>query len=403
MTLRLAWRNLWRNPRRTTVVVTAVAVGIAGVVFSMAINFGMVVQMVDKAIEIDLGHIQIHAAGFDENPELRVRLKDGGRGSERVLADLAGVAAYARRVRGEGLISSPRASAGVSVVGVEPRREAAITSIADSMTAGSYLNGDKRRVLLGEELARRLKVGVGDKVVLSVQDLSGDLAGEALRVGGLFRTVSTELDRSTIFVRIEEGQALLGFDEAVTEVVVLTEGRSRIPAVRAALEDRLEEVEVRTWEELRPILVYLVETFDQQAIAVYVAVFVAMAFGIANVMLMTIFERVREIGILTAVGMGRGRLVAMIVLESQLVTLAGLSLGYAIAFVGVELMSDGLDLSAFAEGLGSFGVGTRIIPVVRAMDIVIPTAVAIATALLSSLWPALRAVRLKPAEAVRHV
>ena len=369
----------------------------------MAINFGMVVQMVDKAIEIDLGHIQIHAAGFDENPELRVRLKDGGRGSERVLADLAGVAAYARRVRGEGLISSPRASAGVSVVGVEPRREAAITSIADSMTAGSYLNGDKRRVLLGEELARRLKVGVGDKVVLSVQDLSGDLAGEALRVGGLFRTVSTELDRSTIFVRIEEGQALLGFDEAVTEVVVLTEGRSRIPAVRAALEDRLEEVEVRTWEELRPILVYLVETFDQQAIAVYVAVFVAMAFGIANVMLMTIFERVREIGILTAVGMGRGRLVAMIVLESQLVTLAGLSLGYAIAFVGVELMSDGLDLSAFAEGLGSFGVGTRIIPVVRAMDIVIPTAVAITTPLVSSLWPALRAVRLKPAEAVRHV
>jgi ABC-type antimicrobial peptide transport system permease subunit len=118
---------------------------------------------------------------------------------------------------------------------------------------------------------------------------------------------------------------------------------------------------------------------------------------------MAVFERVREIGILTAIGMGRGRLVAMIVLESQLVTLLGLSLGFAIAFVGVALLHDGLDLSAFAEGLGSLGIGTRIVPVVRGSDVVIPTLVAIATALASSVWPALRAVGLKPAEALRRV
>ena len=122
MIWRMAWRNAWRNPRRTSVVVTAVAVGIAGVVLTMAVNYGMVVQMVETAISTELGHLQIHAAGFDQNPELAIRLEDGGREGAEALAALRGVEAWARRVRAEGLITSPRSSAGVRVVGIEPER-----------------------------------------------------------------------------------------------------------------------------------------------------------------------------------------------------------------------------------------------------------------------------------------
>jgi len=403
MILRLAWRNAWRNPRRTGILVVAVAVGIAGTLLTMALNYGMVFQMVETAIATELGHLQVHAPGFDANPELAVRLTDGGRKGLSTLDGLAGVRAVARRVRGEGLLSSPRASAGVRVIGIEPEREARITRIAASVTDGSYLDGVGRRVLVGEALAERLEVDVGDKVVLTVQDLAGELTGEALRIAGLFVTPSYELDTSTVYLRLDDGQSLLGLGGSVSEIVALADRRSRVPALRARLASELGDgAEVRSWDELQPVLVYLIEVFDQSALIVYGAVFVAMAFGIANVLLMTVYERTREIGIMRAVGFGRRALVATIVTESLLVTALGLGLGFAVALACVLWLGDGLDLSYFAEGLGRYGITSRIVPVLRSGDFTAPVGVAIVTAVLASAWPAWRAVRLRPAEAVRQ-
>jgi ABC-type lipoprotein release transport system permease subunit len=402
LTLRMAWRNTWRSPRRAAIVVAAVAVGVAGALLSMAVNYGMVVQMVDTVIATELGHVQVHAAGFDQNPELAALLRDGGAAGVGVLQELDGVRAFARRAIGQGLVSSPRASVGVRVVGIEPEREAAVSLIDDSITAGEYLDGGRRRALIGEELARRLHVGLGDKLVVSVQDLDGDLTGEALRVGGLFRTPSSELDRGTLYLRLDESQSLLGLDAAISELVVVADRRSRVRPLRDALATRLPGAEVRTWEELRPILVYLVDSFDKMAWYLFAAVFVAMTFGIANVLLMAVFERVREIGILLSVGMSRSRLVAMIVVESALVTLLGLALGLGGAFLLVAALADGIDLSRWSAGLTAYGVGTRIVPVLRPADLAAPTAVALITAGIASAWPAWRATRLRPAEAVRH-
>jgi ABC-type lipoprotein release transport system permease subunit len=402
LVLRLAWRNVWRQPRRSAVVVAAVAVGIAGVLVSMAINYGMMLQMVETAISTELGHLQIHAEGFDENPALETRLREGARAQTALLERTPGVRAFARRVRGEGLLTSPRASAGVRIVGVEPAREAEVSRVARSVTAGSYLGGAHRRVLLGERLASRLEVSVGDKVVLSVQDLAGDLTGEALRVGGLFRTPSAELDRSTVFLRLEESQALLGLGVGVSEVVVVAEEDSQIPAIRSRLLAADGGVEVRSWKELRPVLDYLVRAFDQQAVYVYLAVFVAMAFGIANVLLMAVYERVREIGVLMSVGMARRRVVAMIVAESMIITLCGLAIGFAVALAGTFALRDGIDLSRWSEGLAFFGVGARVVPILRSEDFVNPAWVAVATAAIASAWPAWRAARLRPARAVRQ-
>ncbi len=402
LTLRLAWRNTWRSPRRTAIVVAAVAVGVAGSVVSMAINYGMVVQMVETVIATELGHVQVHAAGFDANPELAVRLRDGGAAGVRVLEQLEGVRAFARRTVAQGLVSSPRASVGVRLMGIEPGREADVTRIADSITAGRYLDGERRRALIGEELAKRLHVGVGDKMVVSVQDLGGDLTAEAVRVAGLFRTPSSELDRGTVYLRLEESQRLLGLDSAISELVIVADRRSRVDALRDALVARLPDAEVRTWEELQPVLVYLVDSFDAMAWYVFAAVFVAMTFGIANVLLMTIFERVREIGILVSVGMSRARLVAMIVCEAVLVTLVGLALGLGGALLAVEALGDGIDLSRWSAGLSAYGIGARIVPVLRSGDFLAPGVIALVTAGVASAWPAWRAARLRPAEAVRH-
>lgn len=402
--LRLAWRNLWRAPRRTGIVLVAVAVGIGGVVLSMAIYNGMMFQMVETAIASELGHLQVHAPGFDENPLLRLRLEDGGRAAIRALEGRSEVLAFARRVRSEGLVSSPRANAGVRVLGIEPDAESRVSTLASTVVRGAYLDGEDRRVLLGEELATRLHVDVGSKVVLSVQDLRGDLTGEAFRVGGIFKSPSAEIDRATIVVRLSESQRLFGLGESISELVVVARDPEDIGLLQQRLQSELgEQGVVQTWQELRPFLVQIVELFDQTGWAMYAAVFAAMLFGIANVLLMSVFERTREIGVVLALGLRPRRIVAVVVLESLWLTLLGLALGYAVAALGVFLLRDGIDLSLFASGLSWMGIGSRIVPVIRPYDLIVPVSVAIITAGIASLWPSLRAARLRPAQAMRHV
>jgi ABC-type lipoprotein release transport system permease subunit len=247
-------------------------------------------------------------------------------------------------------------------------------------------------------------VGVQDKVVLSVQDLDGELTGEAFRVAGIFRTSSSDFDSRTVFLRLDESQRLLGLGEGISEIVVLVQRRSQIPELRRVLSAHLGEgVEVRSWDEIEPILKYFVEFFDETAWVVYLAVFVAMAFGIANVLLMSVYERRREIGLLMALGMRPRRVVAMVVVESLLLTLLGVGLGFGLAWLAAVANRDGIDLSFFAEGLAAYGIGSHVVPVVRLYDFVVPGLVAFATALLASLWPAVQAVRWRPAEALRQL
>ena len=402
MVLRLAWRNVWRNPRRTLVVVTAIAVGISGCLVAMAVNFGMVAEMIDTAIASGLGHIQIHASGWDEKPELKVRLDDGGASLRTVLDEAPDIRAWAPRLRSEGLVASPRGSVGVTIIGVDPAREPKISETADSITEGEWL-GERRRVVIGEALARRLKVGVGSKVVLTVQDLTAELTGQAFRVSGLMNTRSRDLDDGTVLMRIAEAQALLGMGAAISEVVITAIDRRDIAAIHARLEATLGAAsEVRTWEQLVPLLVYMVDTFDSMGLVLYAAIFIAMSFGIANVLMMAVYERTREIGMMRAMGMGRGRVVAMVIVESCFVTALGLAVGIGLALLGVAALSDGIDISRFADSMDAYGMGTLLKPVVRAQDFASPILVGSVTAVLAGLWPAYRASRANPADALRH-
>jgi ABC-type lipoprotein release transport system permease subunit len=290
---------------------------------------------------------------------------------------------------------------GVRVIGVEPERERQVSMVADSLVAGSYLV-DRRTAVLGEGLARRLGVELGDKIVISVQDLAGDMTGEAVRVGGIFRAPSLELERQTLFLALDETGRLFGLGGGISEIVVVADSRDQAPEIQARLSGALGDVEIRRWDELQPLLNSMLTMMDFMAWGLYLTIFIAMSFGIANVLLMAILERIREIGILLAVGLSRSRLVAMVVAESLFVTLIGLLTGFAVTLLALFFLADGIDLSAWSEGLSAFGMGTQIVPVLGREDFTIPTLVALLTALLASAWPAIRAVRLRPAEAVRH-
>ncbi|MAE94824.1 MAG: hypothetical protein CL910_09205 [Deltaproteobacteria bacterium] len=402
-TWRMAWRNVGRNPRRTGIIGSAISIGVGATIFAMAINFGMIFGMVRAAIDTELGHVQVHGIGFEKKPGLEISL-DPSRIEEARIEELPGLTGWARRVRHEGLVSSPRAAVGVRVVGVEPGREASVTQIATSIVEGSFLGSERRRVVMGARLARRLKVKPGDKVVVSAQDLAGDLTGEAFRVAGLFETSSRELDESAVYLALDEAQEMLGLGEAISELVLRTTEGADPEALALQLSERLGDgAEVRTWEEMRPTLVAMVAMFDQIGWVLYAAVFVAMAFGIANVLMMSLYERIREVGIMMAIGMRPGRMVAAMLAESILLTTVGVGLGLLIGLGGAELLSEGIDFSRWSDGLTGYGIPTKIIPSVRTGDLRDPVVIAVITAILASLWPALRAARIQPADAIRHV
>jgi ABC-type lipoprotein release transport system permease subunit len=402
MLIRMAWRNLWRNPRRTAVVLTSISIGIAGCVLSMAINLGMMASMVDTAIRSGLAHLQVHAPGWDENPELEIRLMDGGVEVARALDDIPEIEHWAPRLRAEGLVASPRASVGVSILGVDPDREPDVSVAAESVERGEWL-GEPNRLVLGYKLAARLDADIGTKLVLSVQDLTGELTGHAYRIVGLMRAGSREFDDGLVFMRMEDAQALLGMGEAISEIAIVTNDRDQVVVIQEKLQASLGAgQEVRTWEQLEPLLVYMIESFDSMAWIIYAAVFVAMAFGIANVLLMAVFERTREIGMMRAIGMSRARVVGMVVLESSFVTAIGLILGVVLAIFGVWLIGDGIDISAWGGSLDEYGIESILKPAMRRRDLVAPILIGAITAVLSSFWPALRAGLAKPADALRQ-
>jgi ABC-type lipoprotein release transport system permease subunit len=398
----MAWRNLWRNPRRTAVVLAAISIGIAGCIVSMAINLGMVSGMVDTAIRSGLGHLQVHGTGWDENPELEITLMDGGAAIVRALDDISEIEHWAPRLRAQGLVASPRASVGVSISGVDPKREVDVSVAAESLMSGEWLE-TPNRLVLGYKLAARLDADVGTKLVISVQDLRGELTGQAYRVAGLIRAGSRDLDDGIVFMRLEDAQSLLGMGDAISEIAIVTKDRDRVDMIQQKLQASLDAgPEVRTWEQLEPLLVYMIESFDSMAWIVYAAVFIAMAFGIANVLLMAVFERTREIGMMRAIGMSRARVVGMVVLESSLVTAIGLALGVALAFVGVWLIQDGIDISRWGGSLDDYGIESVLKPTLRLHDLIAPVLIGAITAVLSSFWPALRAGLAKPADALRQ-
>ena len=404
MAWRLAWRGLYRNRRRTFVVLAAVTVGISGCCLAIATNSGMAMQMVKTAIATELGHVQIHAPGFDADPQLRVLLEDGGALAARAVEVSAEVRAWALRVRGQGLMNSPRASVGIRVLAVQPDAESRVSNFESSMTDGEWFGSRPSRVVVGSGVARRLRADVGDKVVLSVQDLAGDLTGQAFRIGGVFRTSSKAANDSTVLVRLDEAQQLFGLGGGVSELILISEDSQAVDSLAETLSLALgDTAEVRSWKQLQPLLVYMVDAMDQMAWVIYAGVFIAMGFGIANVLLMSISERTREIGVMMAVGMKPRRVVLSIVLESMIVTGLGLALGLGVGFFGVWLLRGGIDLSLWADGLESLGVGAVIVPVIRVNDVVAPLVMALLAALLASTWPAVRAAGLRPGEALRRV
>jgi ABC-type lipoprotein release transport system permease subunit len=411
--LQIAWRNLWRGWRRSAVVLSALTVGLAACLVLVGWSHGWVRQMVDSAVSTKLALLAVHARGYQANPDVERTLGEGGRALVAAIERFPGAAASPRAL-GDGLAQSARHSARVVLVGVEPEREARVSAVARSFAAGGFpeatpigVGRGLPGVAIGEALAEVLKVRMGEKLVLHAP---GETGLGAFRVSGVFRTGSKGFDESSVFLRLEDAQRLLGVGDGVHEIAIALADPRELPALAAFARAELprvrpsETLEVLTWKEREPRLAAMLGLMESTAWIAYATMFAGMAFGIANTLLMSVYERIREFGVMRSLGLPANRLVSLILLESLLLTLGGSLLGLGLGVCAVAVLGRvGIELSGFSGGLSQLGVGSTVYPRLEAPDVVSPLGLAFATALLAAIWPAWKAARLRPSEALRHV
>ena len=402
MLLRIAWRNIWRNPARSLVILLSVAIGLWSGIFIVAFYEGIIQQRNRSAIDNELSHIQIHHPAFRDEQDLRFDLqpKDS---LISLLKQLPAVSQWSQRIVANGMVSTSSGSSGARINGVDPAAEAAMTGLSAKVKDGQWFSGEGRNeVLIGEALAQKLRLTIGKKLVITLTDRTGEISSGAFRIRGIFRTASQPFDETNLYIRRTDADRLGAMEGRVVEVAVRLHQDVETDAIAGMINQRYPELEVKTWRELSPEMELLVITTGQTIYIFMGIIMLALAFGIINTMLMAILERTREIGMLLALGMARMRIFRMILMETLLLVLAGAPAGMIPAILTVMYTrKNGIDLSVFSEVLSSFGWDTRVYPFLEAGMLLRVLGLVTFTALLSALLPARRALRLKPADALR--
>ena len=394
----LAWRNLWRNYRRTLIMLAAIAVGVWAMLIMTAMMRGMVEQMISKGISNLPGQIQLHHPQFRDDPSIVNSLSAPNAALLAVLNSQA-VTGWSGRVRVPAVISSERDSRGVTLVGLEPATDLGIK--AESISSGRFLtSGADRGLVIGAKLAERLETRVGKRVVVMSQDPDNQVADRGFRVVGLFTADFESAEESTIYAGRETLQALLKMGNQLSELTVMGKNHDDLAALTARLAAAAPQLEVLPWTQLDRFLGATVEMMDGFVLVFIIIIFLALSFGLVNTLAMAIFERTREIGLMEALGMQPASVVVQIMIEAFLLLLLGLLLGNLAALGTMHWLDDGLDLSAVAQGMEMMGIGTVLRPAFYIEDLLLADCLVLSLGLLASVIPAWRAAQLNPIQAL---
>ena len=402
MLLKLAWRNVWRHPGRSGIIIGAVAIGLFASLFMMAFYQGLIEQRIDSVVRHELSHVQLHHPDFiaDQDAVFRIPGADSLVAALQALPRVVGVAP---RVAAAGMIQSPTGSAGLRINGVDPELEDRTTGLSAFVKEGEWFSPERRHgILISAKVARQLKVQLRGKVVLMAQGPSGEIASGAFRVIGIYGTVNTPRDDANAYITRADAAEMFGLGDEVQEIAILLDHSDAVEPTVAHLRQALPQLLVRGWTELSPEMELLVGTFDQMMFILLGIIFIALAFGLVNTMLMAVLERTREIGMLMAVGMGRARIFGMVVLETVLVVMAGVPVGGALSAIAIAWgAARGINLDMFGDMASNFGFDHVVIPALKPYHAVVILIMVVAISLLSAIYPAVKALKLNAAEAIR--
>ena len=399
----VSWRNVWRSKTRSLVIITAITLGVFAGVYTIAFMYGWVNQRVDNVIKTEVSHIQIHQPKYLETNEIHDYITDIN-SIKKDIENRPNVEAVSTRLIATCMVSSAETGSGVQLVGINPENEKQVTNLYTKIIDGAYFEGVKRNpIVIGEKLAEKLKVKVRSKIVVTVTEMDGTLSGGAFRVAGIYKTANTAFDEMKAFVRTEDLQRLIKIDENTGhEIAVLMKENNTEDQLASQLKQDYPNLNVMTWTELVPDMKMMNESMNLMMYIFVVIILLALGFGIVNTMLMVILERIKELGMLMAIGMNKIRVFSMIVLETVFLSLVGGVLGIILALVLTAITGNsGVDLSIWAEGLNSAGFDSVVYPVIDFNTVVVVTILVIITGIISAIYPARKAVKLNPAEATR--
>ena len=404
--LRMAWWNLWRNKRRAFVLMCAMSVGLAGVLFCLGFTNGWMDQMVESSVNRYEGHLKVMGLGYNENPLIEHAFHPVSSLAEELEKD-GRVEAWVDRVAGQGMLSTAAKSYVVTLLGVDPERERALSIVPHSMREGDYLDPTvSHQMVIGARLAEKLGTRVGKKVVIVSQEFGGDMGSGAYRVAGIYDTGSAGFDERHVYLLRTDAQAMLGLGDRITETTILLEQITEAEPFAKELKARIpaDKVEVLTWMDRMPFAVQSLELSNRFMIPFLGVFYIAMAFGIVNTLHMAISERTHEIGVMRGIGMTRGRLVVLILLESCFLALLAAVVGVGVGWGLIAFYKNkGMDLSMLAEGLDYLGVERVLYPSLDGSEILVASVAMFVTAVLFSLFPAARAAHMRPVDAIRQV
>lgn len=403
MLLKIAWRNIWRSRSRSLVIIGAIILGIWALSFINSWMTGMGDMYVADIINNQTSHIQIHNETFLKERKSEYVIPN----SPKVIADMKrtkGVKSVTARIMANGVIISPRISKGVMIKAVNPESEAEVIDLKNKIKEGDYFNDKRNPMLIGRSLAEKLKIKIGKKVSLQFQDMNGDLTGQVYRVVGFYSSGNSKVDEGMVYVRTQDFSPVFKNNGNVHEIAITVDNFEETHTISKGLQVAHNDVKVQTYEEVMPMIKLFETQFKSSGAIITFIVMIALIFGIINTMLMAVLERIKELGVLMAIGMNRIKIFGMIVLETLMLSLVGLPIGILLGFItNTYLNKTGINLSGYSDSLEEFGMSSIIYPSIDPSFYFTVSIAVFFTALFASLYPAFKATRLRPIEAINKI
>lgn len=398
--LKLAWRNIWRNSKRTLITQFALVVALSLMIACSGLTWGLVKQMERNATLLGPGEIQIHSPGYLDDRSI-YRVIDH---PDMIINRIEKTGAKATpRLQGFGLVSQEENSSGAQILGIDLVREKQVTEFHSHLFKGSFLK-NPMDVLLGKKIAVTLDASIGDELVIVTQAADGSIGNDLYRVAGILRGISEEIDRSTIMMSMTDFKDIFSLGDVATEIAVRRGDKTEnLNSLRDRIKNSIPREEVKTWREIFPAVSDMLELTDLSIYILLIIIYLAGSLVMLNTMLMSVFERIKELGIMMAIGFRPVQVLVLIFLETFFLTLCGSLVGLLCGVsLSLYLTHYGLDLSSITEGF-SF-VGIRAEPhwfAVTNFNTVFPPVIFLfVISLLAVIYPAIKASLLKPVDAL---
>jgi ABC-type lipoprotein release transport system permease subunit len=368
-----------------------------------ALARGISEQMIRDAIFNLTGHVKIFAQQYVDDPVIEHTLAEPRPELLSALNDPL-IRRWVMRVKVPGVVSSERESAGITMVGVDPESERGVSVAGKVVSEGRGLEGpDDKGVVVGRKLLEDLRTQAGKRVVFTTRDTPGEIADRGFRIVGVFDAELQSTETSYAFFGRQTLQKMLKAEGRLSEVSVVAKERDEVGSIEGRLREVEPDLDIRNWLELEPLIDAMTRMQDGFLYLWFGVVMVCVSFGLVNTLFMSVFERSREIGVMQALGMRQGFLITQIFVEAVVLILLGSGLGVLAGIAGSEVLSGGIDISAFARGMNQAGIGTMIYPSLHAGDMIMIVLLMVVIGGLGSLYPAWSTAKQRPMEAITRL